>query len=172
MILITTVKMTLKQAERYFDMMKRGVMKTASKTQIAISLTRNLWQYVFTDKIAQIFNVPDKETMRRLMKARTFPPIGKYTEQYFRKMAREGRKPHGSLRENTFIDFDKDKVKFYIPREATTRTRTTKAGKTYTHNFGPEHEKNKSILKSTVVFAWYDILKRVVNVYKSFAERI
>jgi len=164
--------MTLKQAERYFDMMRRGRMKTASKTQIAISLTRNLWQYVFTDKTAQIFNVPDKETMRRLIKGKSFPPISKYSEDYFRKMIREGRKPHGSLRENTFIEFEGDKVKFFIPREATTRTRTTKAGKTYTHNFGPTHETNKSILKATVVFAWQDILKRISEIYKKYAEMI
>lgn len=164
--------MTLKQAEKYFDMMKSGKMITASKTQIAISLTNNLWQYVFTDKVAQVFNVPTKEAMRKLIKSRSFPPIAKYTEQYFRKMVREGKKPHGSLRDHTFIGFDKNKVKFYIPREATTRRRTTKAGKTTEFNFGPVHEQNKSILKSTVVFAWYDILKRVTNVYKRYAEMV
>lgn len=172
MLKITTYKMTLKQAERYFDMMRKGRMKTASKVQIAISLTKNLWEYVFTDKTAQIFNVPDKETMRRLIKAKSFPPISKYTEQYFRKMVREGKKPHGSLRENTFINFEGDKVKFFIPKEATTKTRTTKAGKTHTFDFGPQHEQNKSILKSTVVFAWQDIIKRISNVYKTYAGRV
>lgn len=164
--------MTLKQAEKYFDMMRSGRMITASKTQIAISLTNNLWQYVFTDKIAQVFNVPDKQAMRKLIKARSFPPIAKYTEQYFRKMVREGKKPHGSLREKTFIKFDKDKVLFYIPREATTKTRTTKAGKTTTFNYGPAHEQNKSILKATIVFAWYDILKRITKVYERYARMI
>ena len=163
--------MSLNQAEKYFGMMKSGKMKTASKIQIAISLTNNLYKYVFNDS-NDIFDVPNKEAMRSLIKSRSKPPTAQYTTEYFNRVLNGANKAHGSLREKTIIAFDGNKVIFYIPREATTRTKTSKAGKTSTFNFGPVHERRKSILKSTIVFAWSDILKRVTKVYKDFAEMI
>lgn len=165
------IKMNLKQAERYFDLMRRGKMKRACLNQIAISLTNHLWQYVFTNAY-MVFDVQDKSAMRRLIKAKSVPPLAKYNDVYLRNMMAAGKLPHGSLRQNTHIDIFWDRVLFYIPEEATTATSITKAGKVHVYNYGPVHERKKSILKSTVVFAWQDILKRIGSVYKTYAERL
>ena len=178
------VKMNLKQAERYFDNMRRGRMKKACLSQIAISLNNNLWRYVFTNTY-MVFDVPDKSTMRRLIKAKSFPPLARYNQVYLDNMIRKGKLPHGSLRQHTHIDIINDKVLFYIPSMHTLKTRVVDpmrrqedywAGeghygkKVHVYNMGPIHEKRKSILKSTIVFSWQDILKRIGNVYKTYAE--
>jgi len=175
--------MNLKQVERFFDLMRRGHMKRACLSQVAISLTNNLWRYIFTDSLTTIYDVPDIATMRRLIKAKGFPPLARYNDDYLRYMQKHNLKTHGSIREHTYIDIINDKVLFYIPSLDTVKTsvvyktdidRFAGAGphgaKVHVYNMGPIHEKRKSILKSTLVFAWQDILKRIGNVYKSYAE--
>ena len=165
--------MTLKGLERYVDMLRGGRVKNSAITEIAISLTNNLWQYVFTDKLAQVFDVPDVATMRRYIKQKLlFPPLSRYSQAYFERMLREGKKSHGSLRDSTFIEIKRNGVDFYIPSSATIKTRTTQAGKTHTYDIGPKHERDKSILKATVVIAWQDLLSRIGRTYKKYAEMV
>ena len=179
--------MNLKQAEKFFDIMRSGKMKKTALIRIATSLTSNLWRHVFTDVLTSIYDVPDVATMRRLIKSGTYPPLSEYNDDYLRYMRTHALKTHGSIREHTHIDIINDKVLFYIPSMSTVRTRVVGsmrrdidswagAGpygtKVHVYNMGPIHERRKSILKSTIVFAWQDILKRVGNVYKSNTKRV
>lgn len=165
--------MTLGGLDKYLNMLIGGRVKRAAKSQIAISLTNNLWQYVFSDNLSQVFDVPTTEIMRKYIKQKLlFPPLAHYAPAYLERMMREGRKPHGSLRDSTFMKMTPNGVDFYIPSSATTKTRTTKAGVTHTYDIGPKHEKDKSILKATVVIAWQDIMARIGNTYKTYAEMV
>lgn len=194
MILITTVnvKMTLKQAERYFDMMKTGRIKRSATSQIAISLTRHLWGRVFTDNISDIYEIEDAAEMRELIRSKGFPRMGSYNQDYLDWKLIHAPYPHeisGELKSGVYIDIMTDKVLFYTSPSATTRTRVSHQGplsqiqrlpgagpppgyKVSMFNFGPIHERRKSILKATVVFAWQDIKKRVGNTYKTYAEGV
>jgi hypothetical protein len=162
--------MNLGQAVKYFDWMKQGKMKKSAIFQISKSLSNHLWRFVFTSNLVQIYDVPDKASMRKLIKARSFPPLTRYSASYLARMRREGRVSHGSLRQKTHIEAFNDKVLFYIPRMNTQSFKITKAGKVNWFNYGPVHEKRKSILKSTVVFAWADILTRIGKIYTNFAK--
>jgi hypothetical protein len=109
--------------------------------------------------------------MRRMIKSGSWPPLSTYTIDYLEKMRREGLVTHGSLRQHTHIDVFTDRVLFYIPSLYTTAFKITKVGKVNYYNYGPIHEQRKSILKSTVVFAWQDIKRRVGRIYTEYAKR-
>lgn len=168
--------MNLKQATHYFDMMRRGKMKRASVHQIASSLTEALWFWIYTSILAQVYDIKDATEMRSMLKSEVFPPLSKYNQKYFKWKMKQGPPisyPHhltGRMKANTHIDIFVDRVLFYIPSLATHRINITKGGKVHTYNFGPIHERRKSVLKATVVFAWKDIRKRIRNVYKRYAE--
>ena len=165
------VKMNLKQAERFFEWMLRGNIKRAALHQIGVSLTKFLWQFVFSSSLAQIFDVPDKAAMRRLIKTGSWPPLTSYSASYLQKMRREGKVTHGSLRQHTHIDVFSDKVLFYIPSLYTTAFSVSSKGKVNYYNYGPIHERQKSILKATVVFSWQDIKRRIGKLYTEYAKR-
>jgi len=164
---------TLSQAEKYFDKMRKGFYKRESLDQIEESLTQHLWRYIYTTVLTEIYKVEDAAEMRRLIKSRTLPSLTNYNDKYFRWKVRQGvpiSSPHhltGKTKESTVVNVTGDKVLFYIPKSATIRSRTTKGGKTHTFNFGPIHEARKSILKATVVFAWQDIMKRIKKIYET-----
>ena len=181
------VKMNLKQVERYLEAIRSGRIKKVALGQIVLSLNKHLWNFVFTDSLADIYEIPDAATMINMIKTKTYPPLGSYNPEYLERMIRHGLKTHGSLREHTHIEIMADKVVMFIPSIHTTRTRVVGAfrrsidtmqgagpygTRVHVYNFGPIHERRKSILKATIVFAWQDILKKVKNTYLSFATRV
>ena len=168
--------MNLRQAEHYFDMMRRGKMKRACHSQIASSLTESLWFWVYTSILTQIYDIKDATEMKSLLKSEAYPPLSRYNQKYFKWKMKQGPPisyPHhlsGKMKANTHIDIFSDRVLFYIPSLATVGMKVTKSGKVHVYNFGPIHERRKSVLKATVVFAWKDIRNRIRKVYKRYAE--
>lgn len=155
-------------------MMRRGRIKRSATTQIAISLTMILWSRIFTDNISNIYEIEDAAEMRALIKSKGFPRMGSYNQDYLEWKLIYAPHPHeisGKLKSGVYIDIITNKVLFYTSPTATTATRISDK-KVSMFNFGPIHERRKSILKATVVFAWQDIKKRVGNTYKKFTEMV
>ena len=180
------VSMDLRQAERYINLLRSGRVKQEGLSQIAASIKRYLWKFIFTNIRSQIFDVPDAATMRSLISTNSYPPLAHYNPWYLNMMFRKNLLPHGSIRNNTYIDIINKKVLFYIPMMNTVKTSlsysrvftnvlsraSTIVPKAHVYNIGPIQERRKSILKATIVFAWKDIITKVTNIYKRNAERI
>ncbi|MHA1748708.1 MAG: hypothetical protein ACTSYF_08745 [Promethearchaeota archaeon] len=160
--------MDLGKLERFLTLMKNGVPKRQSHHEIRDSLDEHLWKHIFT-LYRVVYSVPTAASMRRLIRMRRIPSQSSYNPRYLRKMFREGLLPHGSLRMHTYIEV-LDRVLFFIPVAYTTAMKITSLGRVHVFNYGPIHERRKSILKSTVVFAWPDVMKRVLKTYTNTAR--
>lgn len=166
-----TIKMNIRKAIEFLDEMRSGVIKQKATEKIMESLTEHLTRDVYVNGL-RIWRVTDADKMRELIKNKGRPAVAHYGKNYLLWKEVNGQRAHevsGKMKRNTFIEIHAGNVLFYIPSTATTRTSTGWEANIY--NFGPIHERRKSVLKATVVFAWQDIMKNIFKTYKEFAEK-
>ena len=119
---------------------------------------------VFLNSIDDVYSIENLKELKDLIKNKGTPRKGSYNYLYRIWKTRNAPFPHeitGTMKNNTFINIIGNEVQLHIPDVA-----TTKKG----YNYGPIHERRKSILKATVFFAWNDIMKRIRNLYRRFIE--
>jgi len=177
LIIIVKVRMDLQQAKKFIEVIKSGKPKLDALDAAKGHLLNVLWAKIYVNNLTDLYSVKDAAEMRRLMKTTGIPPRGDpYEANYLRYKIRTGHtnvhELSGLMKANTTIKIDKNVLKFEIPKSSTTRAKTTRAGKTHIFNFGPIHERRKSILKSTFVFAWEKIIKSIRKVYEDYAKSV
>lgn len=161
------MRKTIEETIRFLEIVKSGVIKKSGLVHIKKALESSLNMKVFTNSLDEIYSINDANEMRSLIKGGKLRK-GSYNPIYRVWKLRHAPFPHevtGILKSHTIIKIIGDTVEFSIPSFATTRT-STKGN----YNFGPIHERRKSILKATVYFAWSDIMKRIRELYKRFIE--
>lgn len=165
------VRSNIKKTMDFLNDIRSGVIKKKANEKIIDSIKTALTTNVYINRLIT-WNVPDKDMMRDLIKRRRLPSQNTQFSKYYEWKQWNGGRPHevtGQMKNNTFIEEHAGKVLFFIPSSATTRT--SRAFKVSVYDFGPIHERRKSVLKSTMVFAWQDIMKKVTNLYREHAER-
>lgn len=165
--------MSIGDAIRYFDEMRKGKIKAKATEAIVDVLNKTLWDKVYW-KSFHTYKVESIAQMINHIKSGTIPGTQNlYSKTYMRWKKDSGRYAHeltGEMKKSTYVEIHAGKVLFFIPSSATTRTNVyfTKA---WTYNFGPIHEKRRSVIKSTVALAWKEIMQEVFKVYEENAKR-
>jgi len=184
-------KTTITGLIKFLDRIRKPSFKNTVFQKISKIIWDTLRSDIFTGDYSKVYEIWDATEMRRLIKTSGMPKKASYNPKYLAWKQLMGLPPHvltGTMQRNVFVDIHKDRVLFYIPSGAlttgarmrspwggkrgrgrliqsatpTTRTRIGSGGKkVYYFNFGPIHESRKSILKSTMVFGWQNIMDAV-----------
>ena len=194
MVRTVKVKMDIGSALEFLQSLRRGTVKNDSLDVIADVLEDTLDREVFVDNLNNVYEIDDVDEMRRLIKSGGIPKLGSYEYYYLRDKKALGLPPHvltGSMKEGTGVRRVGDETQIFISSDASTKSRqyemttyeeTTdsegrtkytfgKANRTQMVNFGPIHERKKSIIKSAFVLGWKNIMKGIFDVYKNEAMR-
>lgn len=158
------IKKTLSETIDFLETMKAGIIKDSGLVQIKRALESALFMKVFVNNMNNVYSIENIDELKKLIEYKTEPRRGSYNHFYAIWKSIFAPFPHevtGTMKSATTISIIGDYVDFRIPDIA-----TTKKG----FNYGPKHEKRKSILKATVFFAWGDIMNRIFNLYKRFIE--
>ena len=176
MVCMPSVKISMSNLINFLQEVCDGVYKKKALLEIESALKRALLNNIWVSSYSNVYSIYSANEMRSLIRSGSSPQKGTYNAGYrYWKQAR-GLPPHvltGETKNSTHIDIIGDTLLFYIPQTATTRTRVSRSidihgnvhETVHVYNFGPIHEKRKSILKAATVFAWRDIRKRLVDVY-------
>jgi len=170
--------MNIQQAKNFFAKMKTGEFRKEALKNMRIDLARSLINNVYVYNLDSIYSIDNANEMRNLMRTGGKPRRGSYHPGYKAWKQAHGLPPHeltGVMKRSTFLDIINETLLFYIPSNATSRFSLTKprldpttgtwSQRAHFFNFGPIHEKRKSVLKSTVVFAWADMKDSILNSY-------
>jgi len=158
------MKKTISETIRFLDAMKSGVIKRSGLRQIKRALESALYMRVFVNSMNDVYSIENMDELISLIENNKTPCRGSYNNFYRKWKMFNAPFPHeisGRMKLATNIKIVGDSVQLEIPDSA-----TTKKG----WNYGPKHEKRKSILKATVFFAWSDIIDGIYNLYKEFIE--
>jgi len=176
------VRKTLDGALRFLDRLRDGTAMGAALLGVRAGILANLNMHVLVDNLDDIWEITDAGEMRLLMATGATPRRGRYHPDYRAFKVKHGLPPHvltGTMTGAIFVDIHANRVLFGIPSGAinpshvtpTTRLRINpRTGRVYYYNFGPIHERRKSILKATIVFGWQDIMTRLTHAYRRIAE--
>lgn len=176
------IRKTLGGALRFLDRLRDGTALARALIGIRQGILRTLNMYILVDSLDNVWEITDAHEMRMLVSTGATPRRGRYDPDYRKFKIRHGLPPHvltGTMTRSIFVDIHANRVLFGIPSGAinpshitpTTRMRRSrKTGRWHYFNFGPIHERRKSILKSTIVFGWRDIMVRVTGSYRKTAE--
>lgn len=176
------IRKTLAGALRFLDRLRDGTAMAAALIGIRQGILRSLNMFVLSDNLDDIWEITDAHEMRLLMATGATPRRGSYHPQYRAFKVRHGLPPHvltGTMVSAIFVDIHANRVLFGIPTGAINSSHTTpttrfrqsrRTGRWHYFNFGPIHERRKSILKSTIVFGWQDIMVRLTEAYRRIAD--
>jgi len=176
------IRKTLGGALRFLDRLRDGSAISAALLGARAGILASLNMNVLVDNLDDVWEITDAHEMRMLMASGATPRRGSYNPLYRAWKVRRGLPPHvvtGTMVGAIFCDIHSNRILFGIPSGAinlshvtpTTRFRISrKTGRVYYYNFGPIHERRKSILKATIVFGWQDIMTRLTEAYKKIAE--
>ena len=179
---VVEVRKTLAGALRFLDRLRDGTAMATALIGVRQGILRSLNMFVLVDDLNDVWEITDASEMRMLMASGATPRRGNYHPQYRAFKLRHGLPPHvltGTMTSAIFVDIHANRVLFGIPTGAitpshvtpTTRMRrSARTGRWHYFNFGPIHERRKSILKSTIVFGWRDIMVRLTEAYRRIAE--
>jgi len=158
------MRKTIKQTLRFLESMKSGVIKRSALLHIKNVLEKTLFMNVYVTSLYDVYSIDDMEELKDLIKGEASIRRGSYNYFYRIWKLQNAPFPHeltGVMKANTFVEVIGDEVQMYIPVNATMRKG---------FNFGPIHERRKSVLKSTVYFAWKNIMKTIRELYRRFIE--
>lgn len=177
------VRKNLAGAIRFIDRLIDGTAVAAALIGVRAGILRSLNMFVLVDDLDDIYEITDAGEMRMLMATGASPRRGSYHPTYRAFKQFHGLPPHvltGTMTSAIFVDIHRNRVLFGIPSGAinpshvtpTTRFRyAPRTNRWHFYNFGPIHERRKSILKSTIVFGWENIMYRLTDAYRRIAER-
>lgn len=161
------IKCSFKQAKSFLEKVNKGDVKKEAINEIIGVLRNTLLTKVYVSDLSKIYEIPTAGDMRSLIKSGGTPKKGKYDPSYLAKKILEGSPPHeqtGLMKMMTSIGSVGTEIRMIIPDYATTRGSKKSSSKVF--NFGPIHEARKSVLKSTFVFAWGNVMKKLMEVYE------
>lgn len=169
-----TIRMRLSDAINYLNQLKSGNLRKRALSDIKDALLRSIFMNVYVYNLDNVYEIWDATEMRRLMLSGGAPRKGSYNLKYKKWKKAKGLPPHeisGRMKASTKINVDVNKVSLSIPTIATTRTKKSYdliTGDYYStsFNFGPIHERRKSVLKATFVFAWHEIKRAFRDAYE------
>lgn len=168
------IKSNVKDVANFINKVRNGTVRKKALKMILDTLLKVLDDKIYNNTL-KVYNVANSSEMRALIKSGGKPTEGRYDPNYLvwkKHNAPNAHEVSGRLKANTFIEIINDKVLFYIPTDATTRTCiSTGLGNSppivHFFNFGPIHERRKSILKATIIFAWQEIMRKIALLYDS-----
>lgn len=162
------MKLTASELKKYLRDIVSGRIKDKATDMLEKAVSDTLYRKVFVRNIDDVYEIQTASEMRQLIRNRQMPKKGSYNWEYARWKKVRGLPPHvktGKMKAATTVGRSGDAVTIEIPLSATKAVRYTPSGRAKEYNFGPIHEKRKSILKATMVLGWEDYMKIIKEAY-------
>lgn len=164
------VKMSTEKAIRFLEEIDEDRFIYTLHRLVAHTLQEVWLLKIMTDDYNKVYKIESKDLMKDLIRYGQLPPKAKYNKEYLERKSKglyppytANLPPHiltGNLKSNIRIDYTLDNVTMELIPSAGIKT-YGKGKNIKSFNYFLKHEQNKSVLKSTFVLGWQEIINKL-----------